>query len=116
MNLEWAKCPNNQWCNLLDIKFDQEIFNNLEGVYIIWHGEPNPGTVYVGQGVIRDRLKTHQKDPKILAYQGRGLFVTWAKVSYVYSDGIERFLAMTMRPKVRTKFPKVKPIRVNMPW
>lgn len=78
MKLEWVKCSDNQWCNLLDINLDQKQFNNLEGVYIIWHGVPNPGTVHIGQGVIRDRLKAHQKDPKILAYQERGGYVAWA--------------------------------------
>jgi len=88
----------------------------MEGVYIIWHAGPNPATVRVGQGVIKDRLSFHRNDPEILAYKNFGLFATWASVSNENCDGVERYLAESLKPKVGTQFPDVYPIEVNLPW
>ena len=95
MNLNWIRCHPDQWCNLLTVNLPHAHFDGLEGIYIIWHGEPNPAVVYVGQGIIRDRLAQHRMDSRILAFQGQGLYVTWARVDSTYRDGIERFLADT---------------------
>ena len=98
------------------INLNHSHFDGLEGIYIIWHGQPDPHVVYVGQGVIRGRLSTHRQDPSILAFRDRGLFVTWAKVDSGVMDGVERYLAEQWKPKVGGHFPNVTPIAVNSPW
>jgi len=67
--LEWIKCEENHWCNLLTVVLESVHFDGLEGVYIIWHGGQNPATVRVGQGNIRDRLSAHKEDSEILEYR-----------------------------------------------
>ena len=116
MTLSWIKCTGNQWCQLLTVNLSHNHFDGLEGVYIIWHGQPNPAVVYVGQGNVRERLMQHRQDPLILAYEDRGLYVTWAKVDYLQRDGIEKFLAEKWNPKVGKNYPAVTSIPVNSPW
>ena len=116
MTLDWIKCSGQQWCNFLNLNLDHAHFNNLEGVYIIWHGGANASVVRVGQGVIRDRLKAHKKDLAILKYKDLNLFATWAAVPISYHDGVERYLAEKWKPKVGDKFPNALPIAVNSPW
>ena len=91
-------------------------FKNLEGVYIIWHSGEHPGTVYVGQGVIADRLKVHRQDDEILKFSHLGLFVTWARLDASSRNGVERFLAESLNPKVGSNSPSGSPIQVNLPW
>ena len=116
MQVQWNKCQGNEWCPLNTVDLDHSHFNNMEGVYIIWHGGSNPATVRVGQGVIRDRLKAHRNDPQISAYANLGLLVTWASVSQSQRDGVEAYLAQKLNPKVGERFPTRAPIEVNLPW
>lgn len=116
MNLNWTKCSGEQWCRLLNLNIDHSHFDGLEGVYIIWHGQPDPAVVYVGQGNIRDRLREHRQDPAILAYKDRELYVTWAKVDSAYRDAIEKYLAETWNPKVGKNHPVTISKPVNSPW
>lgn len=116
MNLNWTKCSGQQWCGLLRVNLNSVHFNGLEGVYIIWHGAPNPAVVRVGQGVIRDRLMAHRQDAAILQYQSQDLYVTWAAVPAAYRDGVERYLADKWNPKVGDAFPNATPTVVNSPW
>lgn len=88
----------------------------MEGVYVIWHGALNPKTVYVGQGVIKDRLKEHRENQEILKYQNYNLYATWAKVSSNLRDGIEKYLITKLSPIVGEKAPDSDPIEVNLPW
>ena len=114
--LSWIKCDGNQWCSLLTVNLSHPHFQGLEGVYIVWHGGSSPWTVYVGQGVIRDRIAAHRIDKDILQFSHLGLFVTWAQVEAQWRDGIERFLADRLQPKVGVAHPAVAPISVNLPW
>lgn len=116
MILHWIKCSGEQWCDFLNVNLSHVHFDGLEGVYIIWHGQPNPAVVYVGQGNIRERLTQHRQDAAILAYKSYGLFVTWAKVERQYRDGVEKYFADKWRPKVGKSYPNVFPIEVNSPW
>jgi len=116
MTLNWIKCSGSQWCNFLHLNLDHSHFNGLEGVYIIWHGAPNPAVVRIGQGNIRERLKEHREEQEILAYEGNGLYVTWASVDRYSRDGVERYLAEKWNPKVGDRFPNVNPMVVNSPW
>jgi len=116
MHLVWIKCTGEQWCPLLTVNLAHSHFDGLEGVYIIWHGQPDPAVVYVGQGNIRDRLTQHRQDSAILAYEKQILYVTWTRVSSEYRDGIERFLAESWKPKVGHSYPSATLIQVNSPW
>lgn len=116
MVVNWIKCEGQQWCNFLELNLDHFHFNNLGGVYIIWHGGPNAWVVRVGQGIIRDRLKAHRQELEILKYRKLGLYVTWAAVLPSYRDGIERYLGEIWKPKVGTRFPEAPSIQVNSPW
>ena len=118
--LNWIKCkgggrPGDHWCNLLRVKLDGVHFNNMEGVYVIWHGGQDPTCLRVGQGFIRERLAAHRQDPGISAYRKYGLYATWAPVAASHRDGVERYLAETLVPKIGGRFPEVNPIKVNLP-
>ncbi len=116
MILDWIKCGGSQWCNFFNLNLEHAHFKNFEGVYIIWHGAPNPAVVRVGQGIIKDRISAHRQDLEIIKYKSYGLYVTWAEVASPYRDGVERYLGEKWNPKVGTKFPDVSPIEVNSPW
>ncbi len=117
LQLNWGRCGDTpQWCSFDTVNLASKHFDNLEGVYIIWHGGPSPATVRVGQGNIRDRLTAHRNDPAITRYRDQGLYVTWAAVPGGQRDGVERFLADQLQPKVGVVFPNAQPIRVNLPW
>jgi hypothetical protein len=117
MIVTWKKCGDDgHWCSLVDL--DLESLGDTAGVYIIWH-EGNPGRVVrVGQGdPIKDRLSAHRDHSEILAYRQNGrLRVTWASVSSIWRDGVERYLADTWSPLAGETFPDVEPIAVNSPW
>ena len=115
LSLSWNKCEGNKWCNLLALNLDHEHFDDMEGVYVIWHGGDNPATVRVGQGFIRDRLAEHRQEQEVLVYRPRALYVTWARVSANDRDGVERYVADRLRPLVGARFPDVDPIEVNLP-
>lgn len=66
MTLSWNKCEGDKWCPFLTVNLDHPHFRSLEGVYIIWHGGQTPWTVYVGQGAIADRLRSHREEEAIL--------------------------------------------------
>ncbi len=121
-NLKWTKCEGDQWCTLSRVNLDHPHFKGLQGVYIIWHGGTGgtqPWTVYVGQGAIAERLAEHRRNPEILKYsQHGGLFVTWAQwhVLMPSLDGMEKFLADTLKPRVGSRHPSVASVEVNLPW
>jgi hypothetical protein len=117
LNLTWKTCGDDgHWCSLEALDLDS--VGETAGVYIIWH-EGNPGRVVrIGQGdPIQDRLSAHRNDPKVTKYRSTGkLRVTWASVSSIYRDGVERHLANLWNPLVGDAFPNVLPIAVNSPW
>jgi len=117
LNLKWQTCGNDShWCSLDNLDLDS--VGDVAGVYIIWH-QGNPGRVVrLGQGdPISDRLSAHRNDPEITKYRSHGtLRVTWASVSSIYRDGVERHLANQWSPLVGAAFPNAVPIAVNSPW
>lgn len=116
MNLTWNKCEGDKWCPFLTVNLEHPHFQSLEGVYVIWHGGQTPWTVYVGQGTIAERLRAHRQEQEILRYSHLGLFVTWTRVDRVSRDGVERYLAERLQPRVGTRSPMAAPIQVNLPW
>ena len=116
MQLNWTRCQGDVWCKLNSVNLDHEHFNNREGVYLIWHGGPNPAVVYVGQGNIKERITVHRQDQSIQQYEHLGLYVTWATVRKEHRDGVESYLADKWEPRVGTRHPNARPIGVNFPW
>ena len=116
MNILWNECEGGVWCPLNSVNLGHHHFNNLIGVYVIFHSLHNPRTVRVGQGSIKDRIEAHRTDPEVQAYNNLGLYVTWASVQTSDLDGVEVFLAQYLKPLVGEKFPNVPPIPVNLPW
>lgn len=115
MILNWMKCIGDQWCNFFELDLNHSHFNDLEGVYIIWHGAP-AAVVYVGQGEIRERIAAHRVESEITQYKTHGLYVTWAPVLEIYRDGVERYLVDEWYPLVGANHPQVMPVKVNSPW
>lgn len=113
-NLTWLKCKGGVWCSLERLQLDTV---TESGVYVIWHSGSSPRVVYVGQGVVAQRLGQHRKSAEILAYAKFGeLKVTWASAPSHQWDGIERHLADRFSPLVGDAYPNVHPIVVNGPW
>ena len=117
LHLEWVKCRGGVWCKLNTVNLSHEHFENMNGVYIIWHGGIHPKVVYVSQGNIRQRLQAHRNNQEIQQYDYLDLFVTWASVNDAQRNGVEAYLADTWTPKVgSTPYPRTMRIRVNSPW
>ncbi len=112
LQLFWQKCQGNIWGHFLDVDLSSAHFDSMEGIYIIWQGD-GP-IIRLGQGVIKDRISGHRADRVITAYNN--LYVTWAPALAENRDGIERYLANVLRPKVGDVFPNAVPIEVNLPW
>ena len=76
--------------------------------------------VRVGQGDIEDRLRSHRIDTDITKYAGLNqetpLLVTWASVTPQHRDGVERYLADTLKPLEGRRYPNVLPTRIVLPW
>ena len=114
--LKWNRCQHDLWCRLDTVNLQHVHFDDMEGVYIIWHGGEKPRVVYVGQGVIYKRLYEHREDERIQQYADHTLYVTWARVDKSSLDGVERYLADYWKPKVGEKHPDAPPIEVNSPF
>ena len=116
--MQWIKCEGDIWCSLehLDLSKVEET-----GVYIIWvsgRGAIGSHVVRVGQGKVSARLSEHRNDTNITRYSADGgtLYVTWASLSRIHRDGVERFLFDELEPIEGVRAPDVNPIQVNLPW
>ena len=118
MRLRWIKCEGNVWCRLNNVNLGHRHFDALEGVYLIWHGGAQPKVVYIGQGVIRNRLKEHRNDKRIQRYAELDLFVTWAGSESQDHYGIKKHLTTAWTPLVvgDEDLTAVEPIEVNSPF
>jgi hypothetical protein len=119
--VKWASLPSGKYAD-----FGGVILDNVKtfGVYVIWHGSGwdqgravAPWSVRLGQGDIKTRLCEHRDNPLITQYAVYGgLYVTWAAVPALIVDGVERYLAEQLLPKVGNRFPDATAIPVNLPW
>lgn len=117
MQMNWQKCQGEVWCKLNFVNLDHQHFDHLEGVYVIWHGGATPAAVFVGKGMIRDKLKQHRVDDRIQKpYAELGLFATWASVPQQSQAGVEAFLIGVLKPIVQDVLPPTEPIQVRPPW
>ena len=115
MPVRWLKCNDDDWCPLNTVKLSHAHFDNMAGVYIIWHGGREPGVLSVGQGYVREKLAAAKRDPAIQAYRRLRLYVTWARVAARYRNGVVAFLASHYQPKLWKPAPFAEPIPVDLP-
>ena len=98
---------------------------NTEGVYVIYLSATetcNTRIVYVGQGHLRRRIKSHQKPKsdvtgavpcRVNQYR---LCVSWAIVKTEKTrKGVERYLAEELLPEEGKQWHNTIPIRVELP-
>jgi len=113
MILNWITPDDkNDHYHFQNVDLSHSHFNDMEGVYIIWQG--SGPIVRVGQGIVKNRIASHRNDREVTTYSN--LYITWAKVPTTYRDGVERYLANRLNPRVGDAFPDVDPIAVNLPW
>lgn len=114
MNIFWCKCMLQSRCRLTILNLNNDHFNNLIGVYVIWYGNDTKNVVRVGKGIIRDELIKSKSDEKVLAY-GPDLFVTWAEVPEASLDGVEAFLCKELNPILTQTIKCSELITVKLP-
>jgi len=118
MQVTWIKnSQNNQWFDLLRLNLSSPYFTSRKGVYIIWYANPQTAKViYVGSGVIGERLTEHRANPEILKYSQYGQL----KVSWVLLENettmreVEAFLANSYNPIIGERYPGINPTQVNL--
>lgn len=114
MELDWCKCKYSSRCRLNHLKLDNNYFDGLVGVFVIWSGNDMKNIVKIGKGIIRDRLFEERKNKKIQVY-GPDIFVTWAIVPNVFLEGIESYLNNILKPVIQNNVNSYNPIIVNLP-
>ena len=114
MNVTWTKCQGDVWCGFWNLNLNTVA--DGEGVYIVFRRVGlSYETLYVGQGDIDARIRSHRNDARFNSYTNT--LVTWAYVSRQSDrDGAERYLADTLNPVISDVHPNVAPIWVNLPW
>lgn len=103
-----------------------------EGVYVIY-SMPNllgvqdmralgnilagPRTIYVGQGVVADRLQQHRSNQTMRAMNSQStLYVAFADLGSGDRDHVERWLANRLQPMLGDAHPNAVPVEVNLPF
>jgi hypothetical protein len=118
LTLHWNRCQGDTWCKLNKVNLDHAHFNDMDGVYVIWHGGSAAATVFVGSGQIRSALIEQRKNVQTQAFNSLGLFVTWARVTKEQQDSVVAFLNKVLKPKVVNSVFHLAPAesQVNLPW
>jgi hypothetical protein len=114
LTVEWGKCLLMSKCRLNLINLTNEFFNDLVGIYIIWSESDIKKTIYIGRGIIRNRLNEMKSDSEVQRY-GPDLFVTWAEVPTAALDGVEAFLYNELNPIIKDNLACLDLINVNLP-
>ena len=111
--VKWARKPlNSEWYRFFTID-PSEISG--EGVYIVWEAGASSKALYVGKGIIADRLSRLRRDKKMLWYRmSDPILVSWAVVPTSLCAGVERYLIDTYNPIYNEQTPNATPIAVNL--
>ena len=120
LTLNWFnRDSNNQNYQLFGVDLSHSHFDDLEGVYIISRAYGIiPKAIYVGQGIIKNRLYAHRNNPDILQYYSKAkpLYVAWAEVPWEYKTGVEMYLHDELTPLVgEPPQGNPTPLRVSLP-
>jgi hypothetical protein len=114
MKVSWYRCGmNNEFCLLDKVNLNLPMFDDKNGVYIIWSNNVKR-VLKIGSGQIRERLMEHINNPEILIY--KDLYVTWTFVEGEQMLGIEKYLGDLYEPIIGDRFPDVTPVVVNLPF
>ena len=120
MTLDWFKCKEVGWCDLLKVDTDNDYVKESIGVYVCWTGSEMDNTskiLRVGQGYIYDIIFELRKEPSILAFGSKGIYFTWARCSTYHLNRVEVFLHNHFKPVIiNPDLPKSRPKKVNLPW
>ena len=122
LNVDWVKRAmemegrrEERWCSLFDLPLQHNHFDDLEGVYVVWHHGIDP-VLSVGHGRIRDELMRIVKDAAVRSkHEEQGLFVTWAAIPAEQRDGVEGYLTKMLNPSIQGERTSVTAIQVNLP-
>jgi len=116
MEIKWIACQDGEWCGLNQLNLCGTCFEDVNGVYLIWHRGAPPSIVRVGYGNIGERLAAEKADADVQQYAPLNLCVTWAVVDQRSRDGVAAWLAQTLKPLAALPCPDCAPIVVNLPW
>lgn len=114
LRVEWCKCMLGSKCRLDLLNLTNEYFSSLVGIFIIWSESDKRKTIYIGRGIIRNRLKEMKSDAAVQRY-GPNLFVTWAEVATINLDGVEAFLYNKLDPAIKDNMICLDFIEINLP-
>ena len=56
VEVKWERTDQCYWHELMKLDFSYPEFKRLHGIFIIWHGGPNPKVLFIGQGDIPTKL------------------------------------------------------------
>ena len=119
LTLNWFYKDSNGKCyQLYSDQLSKHCSERLTGVYVIWRGIGIiPKAIYVGEGIIKNRLGAHRRDPRFFSYHSseNPLYVCWASVPRHSMDGVEKYLYEELTPLIGENKSLVKPITVNLP-
>lgn len=116
LQLSWTtRDVNGQLFRLYDLILPSVRTDGVYVIYVIEHQTPQ--VIYVGQGVVADRLAVHRTNQTIRATNVRStVYVTFASVPTVTRNGVERFLADRLRPMLGDAHPTALPVAVSLPF
>lgn len=117
MEVDWIQCKGGVWCDLFKVDLNHSIFDGLDGVYIIWHGnDQNRQILRVGYGNIRQELQENKNDLAMQAFAHLGVRVTWAEISSLKRKGVNFYLNRELEPSLEKPYPNAMAMSVNLPW
>lgn len=120
MKLEWFKCKEVGWCDLMKVDIENDYVKESIGVYLCWTGSEMDNSskiLKVGQGYILDVIAELRTNAAILAFETKGIYFTWARCPTYHLDRVEVFLTKHYNPIiVNENLPKSRPKKVKLPW
>lgn len=114
MLIQWRKCILQSKCRLNSLNLNNEHFDSLIGVCVIYSEDKRLNNIFVGQGNIRDILTDMKNDKNIQKY-GPDLFVTWSAVPILSLDGVVFYLCKKLNPLIQNTINEAELIPVNLP-
>ena len=116
LEVNWERTDQCYWHEIMKLDFSESCFQRLSGIFIIWHGGPNPKVLFIGQGDIPTQLDMLRHKMEYKKFIPIGLFVTWAKFNKEQWNGVHRFLNEKLRPVTTIDKIEDHQIYVNLPF
>ncbi len=103
------------WTDIFDVDPNHEHFDNLEGVYVVWHKGEHP-VLRVGQGLIAEVLEDLKNELDVIqAGKQSEVHVTWADIDILERNGVERYLVEMLNPTLQEHLLDATPIEIDLP-